>query len=115
MRDTLLVQVADSECNLSRIKLDNVLTESFLLLENFVQFTSFDEGHDKVEAELGLKQVVHSHEEGMIARKQYIFLQLCVVYLIILEQHVLADGFNRVQLLILLEFREVHLSEGSPA
>lgn len=94
MCNSLGVKVSNSHGDLSGVELDNLFSESLLLLENFIEFTSFYEGHDEIESELGLEQVIHSYEERMITREQDVFLQLSVVNLIILEQNILSDRFD---------------------
>jgi hypothetical protein len=61
MSDTLIVKIPDCHGDLSSIKFDDVLWESFLILEDFVELTTSDKRHNKVEAELGLEQVVHAN------------------------------------------------------
>ena len=109
------MKVADSKNYLGSVELDDVLWEPLLALEHLVQLSSSNEGHDEVQAELRLEEVVHAHQEWVVAAEQYVLLQLGVVHLIILEEHILSDGLDRVEYLILLQLREVHLTEGTPA
>ena len=67
MHDTLLVELADGDNDLSGVELDNALVEALLFLENLVEFTTVDEGHDEVETGFRLEKVVHSTEERMIS------------------------------------------------
>ena len=108
------MKVADSKNYLGSVELDDVLWEPLLALEHLVQLSSSNEGHDEVQAELRLKEVVHAHQEWVVAAEQYVLLQLGVVHLIILEEHILSDGLDRVKYLILLQLSEVHLAEGTP-
>jgi len=61
MCNALRVKIADSHGNLSCIELNNILGESLLALEDFVQLTTSDERHDEVKSELRLEQIVHAH------------------------------------------------------
>jgi hypothetical protein len=67
MNDLLLVQIINSQNELNRIKNDGFFLELFLIFQYFVQFTTFDEGHDKIQTQLILKQKVHLHKEGVLA------------------------------------------------
>ena len=113
MSNTLRMKVPDSENNLSSVELDNVLRESLLTLEDLVQLSSSNEGHYKVQAELRLEEVVHAHQEWVVAAKQDILLKFCVVDLIILEKHILSNGLDSVQYLILLQLSEVNFPEST--
>jgi len=50
MRDALRMKIANSHGDLSSIEFNNVLRESLLALEDFVQFTTSDERHDEVKS-----------------------------------------------------------------
>ena len=67
MGNTLRMKVADGQDNLGSVELDNVLWESLLALEHLVQLSSSNEGHDEVQAELRLEEVVHAHQEWVVA------------------------------------------------
>ena len=114
MGNALRMKVANSHNNLGSIKLDHILWESLLALENLVQLSSSNEWHDKVKAELRLEQVVHAHKEWMVAAKQDILLKFGIVHLIILEEHILSDGLDSVQQLILLKLSEIYFTESTP-
>jgi hypothetical protein len=113
MGNTLRMKVANCHNNLGSIELDNNLWESLLALENFVQLSTSNEGHDKVKAELRLEEIVHAHKEWVIAAKQDILLEFSVIHLIILEEHIFSDRLDSVQLLILLQLSEVDFTEST--
>lgn len=50
MCDALVVQVADGHGDLGCVEFDYDLGEAFFALEDFVEFSASDEGHDEVEA-----------------------------------------------------------------
>jgi len=114
MGNTLRMKVPNSQNDLGSVELDDVLWESLLALEHLVQLSSSNEGHDEVQAELRLEEVVHSHQEWVVAAEQDILLKLGVIHLIILEEHILSDGLDRVQYLILLQLCEVDFTESTP-
>ncbi len=75
MHDTLFVQFADGYDNLGRVEFDNVLIEAFLLLENFVKFTTIDEWHHEIKPCLRLEQVLHTAQEWVISFKKNVFFE----------------------------------------
>lgn len=109
------MQVPNSHADLGRVELNHIFTESLLRLKYFVELSSLDEGHDKVESLRGLKQVVHADKEGVVTTKQNIFFQLGVLNLVVLNQHILANCFDRIELLFLNKFSQENLSESSTA
>ena len=109
------MEVPDRHSYLCTVKLDNLLSESLLLLKHFIEFSSFYKRHDKVKAELRLEQIVHTHEERMIAREQDILLQFSVVDLVILKQDILSNGFNSIEDFVLLELSKIYLAESTSA
>ena len=50
----------------------------------------------------------------MVAAKQDILLKFGIVHLIILEEHILSDGLDSVQQLILLKLSEIYFTESTP-
>lgn len=110
---TLRVQVAHGHTDLRGVKLDDLLTETFLRLEDLVEFASFDERHDKVESLRRLEQIVHTDQKRMVTREKDIFLQLGVLNLVVLNQHIFTNSLNSVQLFGLGELSEEHFAEGS--
>ena len=115
MSDSLRVQVANSQSDLSCVEFHHILRESFLGLEDFVEFSSADEGHDEVETERALEQVVHAHEERVVAGEQDILLQLCVINLVEFQQDILSNTLNGVKLVVFIELCKVHFPKGSPS
>lgn len=115
MCDALFVKVSNGHGDLSSVELDNLFSESLLFLEHLIKFTPLHEGHNEIETELGLEQVVHSNKERMITRKQDIFLQLGIIDLVILEQHILSDGFNSIENLVLFELGQIDLTKSTSA
>lgn len=85
MHNSLLVQIPDCKDDLGRIKLHDFLGESFVLLEDFVQFTTLYERHHEVESRIRLEQVLHTHEERVLATEENVLLQLSVLYLIVVN------------------------------
>ena len=74
MHDSLRMKVAYGEADLEGVKFDNWFWKTLVGLEDFVQFTTSYEWHDKVEPGLGLEKVVHAAKEWMIATEQNILL-----------------------------------------
>jgi hypothetical protein len=111
------MQVSDSHNDLSSVELNHVLRESLPRLEYFVELASSDEGHDEVESQLRLEQVVHAHQEGVVARKENVLLQLGIVHLIELQQDVLPYRLDSVKVgrLLRLKFSQVYLAECASA
>jgi hypothetical protein len=91
MGDTLRVEITYSHSDLSCVELNYVLRESFLALEDFVELSTSNEGHDEVESKLRLEQVVHTYQERVVAREQYIFLKFSIVDLIELKENILSN------------------------
>jgi uncharacterized protein YheU (UPF0270 family) len=90
------VEITYSHSDLSCVELNYVLREPFLALEDLVELSSSNEGHDEVESELRLEQVVHTYQERMVTGEQYIFLKLCIIDLIELKENILSDRLNGV-------------------
>ena len=113
MHNSLLMEIAESECNLCCVKLNFILSKSPLCFEEPIELSSSDEGHHKEEPEVRHEQVLHAHQELVLALEHDVFLKLCVLYLVVLNQNVFSDHLDRVKLLVLLELREEDLAEGS--
>jgi hypothetical protein len=109
------MKISDSHNDLSCIELDNIFWESLLALEDLVELSSSDEGHNKVETELRLEQIIHAHKEGVIATEQNIFLELSIIDLVILEENIFSDRLYGIKLLILLQFSKVDFAECASA
>ena len=115
MHNALIMKVADSHTDLGSIKLHNVFAESLLRLKNFVELASFNKGHYEVEALRRLEQVVHTDQVRVVTAQEDIFFKLRVLHLIILNEHVFADGFDCVHFLGTAQLRQKNLTEGTPA
>ena len=111
MHDSFLVQVSDSHANLRSVKPDNFLWKAFVLFEHLVQFTTLDERHHKVQPLCRLKQILHSHEEGVLATEQNVLLKLSVLDLIVVNQHVFTDYLYCVLLRGTLELGQENFPE----
>lgn len=85
-----------SHHNLCSVKFYHVFRETFLRLENFIEFPTSHKRHNEVESCLCLEQKVHTHKERMVNCKQNVFLQQCALYLVILYQYVFPYHFDRV-------------------
>jgi len=68
------MKVSNSHCDLGGVELDYIFREPLLALEDFVELTTSDERHDKVQSELRLEEIVHANQERMITAEQDIFL-----------------------------------------
>jgi hypothetical protein len=73
VHDTLAVQVPNCKRYLSSVEFYNFLTQTLLCFKNFVELSTFDEGHHKVEPCLRLEEIVHSDKEGVITAEKNIF------------------------------------------
>ena len=115
MHDTFLVEFSDSQRDLNGVKFDNVLGKAFLFLENLVQLTTADKGHDEVETGLWLEQEVHTNQVGVVCSKQNIFLQQCGCNLVILQQDIFANDFYREHFFGPFQLGEEDFTESAPA
>jgi hypothetical protein len=92
-----------------------LLAKSLARLENLVKFSSANEGHNKVKPGRRLEQVLHADEEGMLAAEQNVFLQLRVLHLVVLNQHVFPDRLDGVLLLVKLALRKENFAKRASA
>ena len=69
------MKVSDRKSDLYNEKLGLRLTEPLHFGKMSVQFTTFDESHEEVNAEVILVNVVHAHNEGMLDTIEDIFLK----------------------------------------
>jgi hypothetical protein len=109
------MEVADRQNNLGRIELDHRLSESLLRLEDLVKLTTLHEGHNEIKACWRLEQVVHTDQVRVVTAQEDIFFKLRVLHLIILNEHVFADGFDCVHFLGTAQLRQENFTEGTPA
>lgn len=98
MGDVLFVEITQGQHHLSGDELDDVFREAFVLEVDLVELAATDEGHDEVEAELVLEEVVHADEEGVLQVHHDVHLRRRVFDLLLLDQDVFADGLDRIEL-----------------
>lgn len=96
VRNSLLMEIADTEHDLSDIKLDLFLVESLFLYIVFVKLCTTNERHHKIKPRLVMEHVIHPGEEWMLAVQQDAHLYDSALYLVLLQQDVFADTFDRV-------------------
>ena len=75
------------------------------------QLASFDEFHDKVDAEIILEHVLHVHDKWMFDGVQYILLKLDVLKLFIIDDYIFADALHSINLLRVLVLHQIYLPE----
>lgn len=73
VHDALAVEVPNCKRNLGSVKLYNFLTQTLLCFKNFVELSTFNEGHHKVEPCLRLEEIVHSDKERVITAEKNVF------------------------------------------
>ena len=78
------------------------------------EFTSPHELHDEEDLLLGLEDIAHTHEEGVVSLEQDVLLQLSGLYLVVLEDDVFAEGFHREHFPIGLLLDEEDFTEAAP-
>lgn len=66
VHNSFSVKFTNSEDDLSCIEFHSFLIKSFLFLEDFVQLSSVNKWHNKVQSSLRLEQEVHSTQEGVV-------------------------------------------------
>lgn len=117
MHDSFAVQFSDSQHNLGGVKPHDILWEALLGLKDFVKLAASDERHHEVESGFALEQVVHSDQEWMVGLEHDVFLEHSRLDLVVLNQHVLANCFNCVQLLLTFDdqFTQVHAAKRASA
>ena len=77
MHNSPLVEFSNTDNDLSCVKLCDLFVKSFVLFEDLVKLSTIDEWHNIKEAQLRLKEVLHSTEEWVIRLKQNLYLELC--------------------------------------
>lgn len=93
------MELTNCQYDLSSVELHDIFRESFLSLKDFIKLATSDEGHHEVKTGLTLEEVVHANEEWMIGFEHNIFLEHGGLHLVVFNQNVFSDGFDRVQLL----------------
>jgi len=109
------VELSNGEGNLSTIEFHSRFTESLLALEYLVQLSTLDERHNKVKSELRLEEEFHADKERMVCSKEDILLKQGALDLVMLYKDIFPNSFDSVELLVQVEFCQVHASEGSSA
>ena len=74
--DILAVQMTQSHSNLDCVETRSLFREPRNLAQMGEKFTSTDESHDEEYFVVGLEDVIHSNEEGMVRLHQNILFQL---------------------------------------
>lgn len=98
--DALLVEVLQSEQNLSSVELGSFRRE-LLFLDVQHQVTTADVLHDKVNACLGLEARMQTEEEGMALAgccEEDAFLRLCALHLVVLDDEFLLQNFDGIEI-----------------
>ena len=96
MHDALAVQITNCHADLQGIELDCPLRQALVCFKDFIELSTSHERHHEVQSLLRLEQVVHAHEERMIARKQDVLLKFGVLDLLKVKQDILTDNFDRI-------------------
>lgn len=79
------MQFSNRKYNLDGIKLNNILRESLLRFEYFIQLSAAHERHYKVKSSFCLEQKFHANQERVIGCEQNLFLQLSALNLVVLN------------------------------
>ena len=98
MHNSLTVQMPDSNDQLGCEKLSLCFGEASVRFENPVEFATIDEWHDEVQAQLRLKDVINSAQEGMVGLQEDLHLENGVFKSALLQDSVLSDGLHGVLL-----------------
>jgi hypothetical protein len=115
VHDTFAVEVTNSQRNLCSVELNDFFAQTFLRFKNFIKFTTFDKWHDKVKSLWGLKKIIHSNKERVVTAEKDIFLQLGVLYLVVLDKYIFSDCLNGVEFLLLDKFSKIYFAKRSSA
>lgn len=86
-----------------------------MLEVDLVELAASDEGHDEVEAELVLEEVVHADEEGVLQVHHDVHLRRRVFDLLLLDQDVFSDGLDRIELAHTGQLSQVNPPECAPS
>lgn len=85
MHNSFTVQFSNRKYNLDGIKLYNILRESLLRFEYFIQLSAAHKRHYKVKSSFCLEQKLHANQERVIGCEQNLFLQLSALNLVVLD------------------------------
>ena len=105
------MQVAEGECHGERVELRSLLLELPVLAQVHEELATSDELHDKVELGVGLEHVLHADEEGVVRLLQDLLLEHRRLDLVVVEDHVLAQGLHGVDIISAFLLHEEHLSK----
>ena len=107
------MKVPKSKSNLSRIEASALLSETALFRKMLEEFTSLNEVHDKVDAEVLDEHVVHGDNEGMVNLIQYLLFQMQIFQAVMLKNDILPYAFHRIKLLGVPILNQEDFSEGA--
>jgi len=79
------------------------------------ELATLDEGHEEVDSEIVLEDVLHVYQEGVVDSIQDIFLELDIFHLLVLKDDILADALHGEELLGAGLLDQEHLPEGTLA
>ena len=113
VHNIMLVQVAKGESDLSDEEASNGLVEAALLAQVVEEGATTYVLHEEVETVVVLEDVVHLQDELVVRLKEDVFLVLCVLDLLFVNEHVFVDSLHCVQLSCELIRNEEHLAEGA--
>ena len=94
MDDTSGMQVPYGHDHLSCVEFNLWLFESLLSLVDFVQFTTSDKRHHKVETHVILEHVFHPNKERVLTLKHYILFQKSACNLVHFYQDIFPDALD---------------------
>ena len=109
------MQMCQGHCYLSSEELSLVLGETLDSDQVSEQLTTLDKLHEKVNSKLILEDILHVNKEGMLDGIQNIFLQLNVLHLLILQNHIFPDALHGIELLVKLVLHQEYFTESTLA
>lgn len=86
--DVFRVQVTQRHRDLDGVELSSLFRESGNLAQVHEELTTTHESHDEKDFLFSLEDVAHAHQERMVSLKQDVFLELCRLNLVVLDDHV---------------------------
>lgn len=107
------MQMCQGHCYLSSEELSLVLGETLDSDQVSEQLTTLDKLHEEVNSELILEDELHVNKEGVLNGIQNIFLQLDVLHLLILQNHIFPDALHGVELLVKLVLHQKYFTEST--
>jgi hypothetical protein len=107
--------MAESHRDLCSEELSLVFRESLDRDQVAEQFTTFDEFHKEVDAELILKHIFHVDQKRVRDLVQDVLLELNVLHLLVFKDNVFADALHGVQLLVKLVLDHENLAKSALA